>query len=202
MAEPQDVTLLLSALTRGEEQAASKLIPLVYDELRRLAASYMRRERGDHTLQATALVNEAYLKLVEQRSVDWQSRAHFFGIAAQLMRRILIDHARGHLRQKRGGEQQIVSLDEVFVISQQQSDELVALDDSLERLAKIDPRQAKVVELRFFGGLTVEEAANVLGVSPKTVKREWSVAKAWLYADLKDRYGLDPATMGERQRAV
>jgi len=202
MTETDEVTVLLSALTRGEEDAAGKLIPVVYDELRRLAASYMRRERVDHTLQATALVNEAYLKLVEQRSVDWQSRAHFFGIAAQLMRRILIDHARGHLRQKRGGEQIVVSLDDAFIISEKQGGELLALDDSLNQLAKIDPRQARVVELRFFGGLTVEEAANVLGVSPKTVKRDWNVAKAWLYADLKDRYGFDPATMGERQRAV
>ncbi|HET9406603.1 MAG TPA: sigma-70 family RNA polymerase sigma factor [Candidatus Sulfotelmatobacter sp.] len=202
MAEAQDVTLLLSALTRGDEHAGSKLIPLVYDELRRLAASYMRRERVDHTLQATALVNEAYLKLVEQRAVNWQSRAHFFGIAAQLMRRILIDHARGHLRQKRGGEQKIVSLDEAIVVAEQRGDELLALDDCLNRLAKIDPRQARVVELRFFGGLTVEEAAQVLDVSPKTVKRDWNVAKAWLYADLKERYGFDAATMGERQTAV
>lgn len=198
----EDVTLLLSALTRGEEHAASKLIPLVYDELRRLAAAYMRRERVDHTLQATALVNEAYMKLVEQRAVDWQSRAHFFGIAAQLMRRILIDHARGHLRQKRGGEHIVVSLDEDFILSERQGDELLAVDESLNQLAKIDPRQARVVELRFFGGLTVEEAAQVLGISPKTVKRDWNVAKAWLYADLKDRYGFDPATMGQRQRAV
>jgi RNA polymerase sigma-70 factor (ECF subfamily) len=191
MSENQDVTRLLSALTRGDEGAASKLIPVVYDELRRLAGSYMRRERSDHTLQATALVHEAFLKLVEQRSVDWQSRAHFFGVAAQLMRRILVDHARGHLRQKRGGEQVKVSLDEVFVFAERQADEVLAVDDSLDELAKIDPRQARVVELRFFGGLNVEEAADVLGVSPKTVKREWSVAKAWLAADLKQRHGID-----------
>jgi RNA polymerase sigma factor (TIGR02999 family) len=162
----------------------------------------MRRERVDHTLQATALVHEAFLKLVEQRSVNWQSRAHFFGVAAQLMRRILIDYARGHSRQKRGGEQKKVSLDEAFVFSEQQADELLAVDDSLNLLAKIDPRQARVVELRFFGGLSVEEAAEVLGVSPKTVKRDWSVAKAWLYADLKERHGIDAAAMGERQSAV
>ena len=182
--------------------AASKLIPVVYDELRRLASSYMRRERVDHTLQATALVHEAYVKLIEQRSVNWQSRAHFFGVAAQLMRRILIDHARGHLRQKRGGEQQKVSLDEAFIFSDQHADELIAVDESLNLLAKVDPRQARVVELRFFGGLSVEEAAEVLAVSPKTVKRDWSVAKAWLYADLKERYGIDAAAMGERQSAV
>jgi RNA polymerase sigma-70 factor (ECF subfamily) len=202
MSESQEVTMLLSALTNGEEGAASKLIPVVYDELRRLAGSYMRRERVDHTLQATALVNEAYLKLIEQRAVNWQSRAHFFGVAAQLMRRILIDYARGHTREKRGGEQKKVSLDEVFLFSEQQADELLAVDDSLNLLAKMDPRQARVVELRFFAGLSVEEAAEALGVSPKTVKRDWSVAKAWLYADLKERYGMDAAAMGERQSAV
>jgi RNA polymerase sigma-70 factor, ECF subfamily len=202
MSESQEVTMLLSALTNGEEGAASKLIPVVYDELRRLAGSYMRRERVDHTLQATALVNEAYLKLIEQRAVNWQSRAHFFGVAAQLMRRILIDYARGHTREKRGGEQKKVSLDEVFLFSEQQADELLAVDDSLNLLEKMDLRQARVVELRFFAGLSVEEAAEALGVSPKTVKRDWSVAKAWLYADLKERYGMDAAAMGERQGAV
>jgi RNA polymerase sigma factor (TIGR02999 family) len=202
MGENPDVTLLLSALTRGDDGAASQLIPVVYAELRRLAGSYMRRERSDHTLQATALVHEAYLKLVEQRSVNWQSRAHFFGVAAQLMRRILIDHARGHTRQKRGGDDQKVSLDEALIFSEQQADELLAVDDSLNQLAKIDPRQAKVVEMRFFGGLSIEEAAEALQVSPKTVKRDWSVAKAWLYADLKERYGIDAATMGDRQTAV
>jgi RNA polymerase sigma-70 factor, ECF subfamily len=202
MGENPDVTLLLSALTRGDDGAASQLIPVVYAELRRLAGSYMRKERSDHTLQATALVHEAYLKLVEQRSVNWQSRAHFFGVAAQLMRRILIDHARGHTRQKRGGDDQKVSLDEALIFSEQQADELLAVDDSLNQLAKIDPRQAKVVEMRFFGGLSIEEAAEALQVSPKTVKRDWSVAKAWLYADLKERYGIDAATMGDRQTAV
>jgi RNA polymerase sigma-70 factor (ECF subfamily) len=202
MSEDNEVTLLLSALTRGDDGAASKLIPVVYDELRRLAASYMRRERPDHTLQATALVHEAFLKLVEQRSVNWQSRAHFFGVAAQLMRRILIDHARGHLRQKRGGEHKKVSLDEAFIFSEQQSAELLAVDESLTRLSKLDQRQGRVVELRFFGGLGVEEAAEVLGISPKTVKRDWSIAKAWLYADLKERHGIDAGAMGERQNAV
>lgn len=188
--------MLLSALTKGDPNAASKLMPLIYDELRRLAGSYMRREREDHTLQATALVHEAYLKLVEQRSVNWQNRAHFFGVAAQLMRRILVDHARGHLRQKRGGENQKVSLDEALVFAETQADELVAVDDSLKQLAKIDPRQARVVELRFFAGLNVDEAADVLGVSAKTIKREWSVAKAWLYADLKERHGIHSAAVG------
>jgi RNA polymerase sigma-70 factor (ECF subfamily) len=193
MNETHEVTMLLSALKRGDDAAAARLMPLIYDELRRLAASYMRRERTDHTLQATALVHEAYLKLVEQRSTDWQSRAHFFGVAAQLMRRILVDHARGHSRQKRGGEQVKVTLDEAFVFAERQADEVLAVDDSLNELAKMDPRQARVVELRFFGGLSVEEAADVLGVSPKTIKREWSVAKAWLTADLKQRHGIDAA---------
>jgi len=186
---PEDVTLLLAELTKGNERAASQLIPLVYDELRRLAGRYMRRERPDHTLQATALVHEAYLKLVEQRSVDWQSRAHFFGIAAQIMRRILIDHARGYLREKRGGGQEAVPLNEALVFSPEQSHELLKLDESLHRLTALDPRQGKIVELRFFGGLTVEETAEVLGISPKTVKRDWSVAKAWLHGDLKQFHG-------------
>jgi len=189
-----EVTVLLGKLTKGDSEAASKLIPLVYNELRRLAGSYMRRERTDHTLQATALVHEAYLKLVEQRSVDWQGRAHFFGVAAQLMRRILIDHARAHLRDKRGGGVIPVPLDEALVFAPEQSSELVKLDQSLERLAKLDPRQSKIVELRFFGGLTVEQTAEVLGISPKTVKRDWSMAKAWLHGDLKT---LDDNKVGQ-----
>jgi len=186
---PEDVTTLLAQLVAGKDEAANKLIPMVYDELRRLAGGYMRRERADHTLQATALVHEAYLKLVQQRSVDWQSRAHFFGIAAQMMRRILIDHARGHLRDKRGAGQQVVPLDEAVVFSPEQSAEMLKVDESLQRLSKLDPRQAKVVELRFFGGLTVEETADVLKISPKTVKREWSVAKAWLHGDMRQHDG-------------
>jgi RNA polymerase sigma-70 factor (ECF subfamily) len=185
----EDVTILLAELTKGNKEAASELIPIVYDELRRLAGSYMRRERGDHTLQATALVHEAYLKLVEQRVVDWQSRAHFFGIAAQVMRRILVDHARGHLREKRGSGQRAVPLDEALVFATEQSLELIKLDEALERLTKLDPRQGKIVELRFFGGLTVEQTANLLGISPKTVKRDWSMAKAWLHGDLKASHG-------------
>lgn len=193
----EDVTVLLAELTKGDEQAASRLIPLVYDELRRLADNYMRRERSNHTLQATALVHEAYLKLVKQRSVDWQSRAHFMGIAAQLMRRILIDHARGHLRDKRGGRDQPVPLDEDLVFAPEQSIELIKLDQALQELASIDPRQAKIVELRFFGGLTVEETADALAISPKTVKRDWSVAKAWLHGELKANHGDTPGPVGD-----
>lgn len=181
----EEVTILLGKLTEGNKGAAAKLMPLVYDELRRLAGGYMRRERSDHTLQATALVHEAYLKLVEQRVVNWQGRAHFLGIAAQMMRRILIDHARAHLRDKRGAGVNAIPLDEALVFAPEQSSDLVKLDESLERLAKLDPRQSKIVELRFFGGLTVEQTADVLGISPKTVKRDWSIAKAWLHGDLK-----------------
>ena len=158
-----DVTVLLGQLAEGKGEVSSQLIPLVYKELRKLAGGYMRRERLDHTFQPTALVHEAYLKLVEQRSVNWQSWAHFFGIAAQLMRRILVDHARGHLRDKRGGGVIPVPLDEALVFAPEQSAELVKLDQSLERLAKLDPRQSKIVELRFFGGLTVEQTARSAG---------------------------------------
>jgi RNA polymerase sigma-70 factor (ECF subfamily) len=199
MGSPQaDVTALLSQLTQGNHEASEKLIPLVYDELKRLARAYMRRERPDHTLQPTALVHEAYLKLVEQRSVDWQSRAHFFGIAAQVMRRILVDHARRHLRKKRGGGQPAVPLDEALVFAPEQSLELVKLDQALEQLTKLDPRQGKIVELRFFGGLTVEQTAELLGISPKTVKRDWSVAKAWLYSEVRQTDGDVPGAMGPR----
>jgi len=181
-----DVTVLLSELVKGDEAAASKLFPLLYDELRRLAGYYMRRERGDHTLQPTALVHEAYIKLVQQRPIDWQGRAHFFGIAARVMRTILVDHARGHLRDKRGGGQRPVPIDEVLIFAPEQSQELVKLDQAVERLTKIDPRQGKIVELRFFGGLTVEQTADVLSISPKTVKRDWSMAKAWLHGELNN----------------
>jgi RNA polymerase sigma factor (TIGR02999 family) len=180
-----DVTALLSELTQGNQEAAEKLIPVVYDELKRLARAYMRRERPDHTLQTTALVHEAYLKLVRQQAVNWQGRSHFFGIAAQLMRRILIDHARGHLRKKRGGENVVLPLDEALVFSPEHSEELVRLNDALERLSKLDPRQGKIVELRFFGGLSVEETSEFLGVSAKTVKRDWAVAKVWLHSELR-----------------
>jgi RNA polymerase sigma factor (TIGR02999 family) len=197
MSEPSHVTLLLGELTKGNEQAASKIVPLVYGELRRLAAHYMQRERGDHTLQATALVHEAFIKLVEQRSVNWQSRAHFFAIAARMMRRILIDHARGHLRGKRGAGERPVALDENLVFAPEQSVELIKIDEALERLAKLDPRQARIVELRFFGGLTVEETAEVLSISPKTVKRDWSVAKAWLHGELKSTHAETAGPMGK-----
>jgi RNA polymerase sigma-70 factor, ECF subfamily len=184
-----EVTALLGELSKGNADAGPRLIPLVYEELRRMADRYMRRERSDHTLQTTALVHEAYLKLVDQHSVTWQSRAHFFGVAAQVMRRVLVDHARGHIREKRGGGVVPVSLDEAMVISPERSEEFLELDRALDRLAALDSRQAKIVELRFFGGLTVEETAEILGISPKTVKRDWAVAKAWLHGELKGGYG-------------
>jgi RNA polymerase sigma-70 factor (ECF subfamily) len=157
----------------------------------------MRRERADHTLQATALVHEAYLKLVQHPSADWQNRAHFFGIAAQVMRHILIDHARGHGREKRGAGQQVVPLDEALVFSPEKSVELLRLDESLQRLTMLDPRQGRIVELRFFGGLSVEETAQVLEISPKTVKREWSMAKAWLHGDLRHGHGNSTRKLGD-----
>lgn len=191
-----DVTALLAELTKGNSDAGAKLIPLVYDQLRRIADGYMRRERTGHTLQTTALVHEAYLKLLGQHSVDWQNRAHFFGIAAQVMRRVLVDHARGHARDKRGGGLEPVPLDEALVFSPERSKEFLELDSALERLAAMDARQAQIVEMRYFGGLTVEETAEVLGVSPKTVKRDWAVAKAWLHGELKASYGSAAEQMG------
>ena len=198
MEPSPDVTALLSELTKGNPEAGPKLIPLVYDELRRMADGYMRRERTGHTLQATALVHEAYLKLLGQHSVDWQNRAHFFGIAAQVMRRVLIDHARGHVRDKRGGGIAAVPLDEALIFSPERSAEFLELDTALLRLAERDERLAKIVELRFFGGLTVEETAEVVGISPKTVKRDWTVAKAWLHGELKASYGSGADEVGNR----
>lgn len=157
-----------------------ELTPLVYGELRRLAARHLRRERPDNTLQSTALVHEAYLRLVDQRGVQWQNRAHFFGIASQLIRRILVDHARRHHAAKRGAGETALSLDEAAAMPNQRGVDLIALDDALEALAKIDPQQGRIIELRFFAGLSVEETAEVLGVSSATVKRDWTAARAWL----------------------
>jgi len=193
VSEPQkhDVTQLLSDLQNGRTGAAEDLLPLVYQELRRIAGSYMRRERSDHTLQATALVHEAYLQLVDQTRVDWKNRAHFFGVAAQLMRRILVEHARAHHAQKRGGNAAKLSLDEVINHFPGREITLVALDDSLKELERLDERQSKIVELRFFGGLTTEEIAEVLSISTATVEREWRSARAWLYSQLSDLKSRD-----------
>jgi RNA polymerase sigma factor (TIGR02999 family) len=180
-----EVTRLLVQLTDGDGAAMDELLPLVYAELRRLAASYLRRERSDHTLQPTALVHEAYLRMVDQTQVRWQNRAHFFGVAAQMMRRILVDHARSQHAEKRGGDAQKLSLDENIDVSGERAADLVALDEALSRLAEIDPQKSRVVELRFFGGLSVEETAEVLGVSAPTVKRHWRLAKAWLFGQVQ-----------------
>ncbi len=172
-------------VSNGNETAVNALLPVIYDELKRLASNYLRRERINHTLQPTALVHEAYLKLIDQTRANWQNRAHFFGVAAQLMRRILVDHARVHKADKRGGEFQKFSLDENIDKAVEISDELISLDDALKELAKFDAQKAKIVELRFFGGLTFEETAEVLGVSVITVKRHWRLTKAWLYGQMK-----------------
>jgi RNA polymerase sigma factor (TIGR02999 family) len=182
---PQEVTRLLLAWSQGEQAALEQLVPLVYGELRRLARRYMARERRDHTLQATALVNEAYLRLVETRHLRWQNRAHFFGVAAQLMRRILVDWARSRPHLKRGAKAQQVSLEEALTLSWEPDRDLVALDDTLRALAAVAPRKSQVVELRFFGGLSVEETAEVLKVSPDTVLRDWRLAKVWLLREMR-----------------
>jgi RNA polymerase sigma factor (TIGR02999 family) len=181
---PQNVTQLLIDWSKGDKEALDNLVPLVYEELRRQAARYLRHERAGHTLQTTALIHEAYLRLVDQRNVHWQNRAHFFGIAAQMMRRILVDHARTKKRAKRGGSDIRVSFSEATLKAPDQDLDIVALDEALEHLAEIDEQQSKIVELRFFSGLTVEESAEVLGFSPATVKRDWSMAKAWLHREI------------------
>ena len=185
MPGSSDITHLLSDWSNGNQAALEQLLPLVYDELHRLAAKYMSRERAGHTLQTTALVNEAYLRLADQKSARWKDRAHFFAVASKVMRQILIDHARTHARAKRGGGGTRISLDEVAVISKERAADLLELDEALRKLAEMDQRKSEVVELRFFGGLTIEEAAEVLKVTPKTVTRDWSMARAWLFRELK-----------------
>ena len=179
-----DVTQLLQAWSVGEQDALAKLTPLVYQELHRLAQRYMAQERPGQTLQATALVHEAYLRLVDVKKLNWQNRAQFFGVSAQFMRRILVDRARSRHSLKRGGDAQPVSFDKALVLSPEPGQDLVALDDALKALATMDPRRSRVVELRFFGGLTMEETAEVLHVSPETVMHDWKLAKAWLLREL------------------
>jgi RNA polymerase sigma factor (TIGR02999 family) len=176
-----DITRILRAWSGGNREAVDDLMPLVYDELHKVAAQYLRKQRPDHTLQPTALVNEAYLKLVDISNVSWEDRAHFFAVASQTMRHVLVDHARGRNRDKRGGGAQKLSLDEAISFSKNQEVDLLLLDDAMRALAEIDEQQSRIVELRFFGGLTVEETAVVLHISPATVKREWRIAKAWLH---------------------
>jgi RNA polymerase sigma factor (TIGR02999 family) len=178
-SEAPTITQLLVEWSHGNQQALDRLTPLVYDELRRMARTYLRRERPDHTLQATALVHEAYLRLVDQHSVSWQNRAHFFGIASQMMRRILVNHALARATDKRDGGQKL-SLNEVIDFAPQDEVDLIALDEALHELERLDPQQTRIVELRFFGGLSIEETAEALGVSPATVKRDWSTARLWL----------------------
>jgi RNA polymerase sigma factor (TIGR02999 family) len=181
----RDVTGLLHKIANGDAEAASELVPLIYDELHRLAAHFMARERADHTLQTTALVHEAYLRLVQQRCDSWNNRAHFYGAAAGIMRRILVDHARARHTAKRGGREHHVPLEDAAGLAGDWPDGLLYFDAALTRLARRSPRQARVVELRFFAGLDVDEAAEALSVSPKTVKRDWSVARAWLLRELR-----------------
>ena len=185
-SQPGEITQLLKELSHGNREAETRLVPLVYRELRHLASRYMRRERPDHTLQPTALVHEAYLKLVEQRRVSWESRAHFYCVAARLMRRVLLDHAREVKAAKRGGGQKI-PLEPSLVYSEERPGELLEVDEALTRLAERDPRQGRVVELRFFGGCSEDEIARILGVSSRTVKRDWRIARAWLYAELSKK---------------
>ena len=186
MQAPEGVTQLLVDWSKGDQAALDKLMPLVYSELRRLASNYLRHERAGHTLQPTALVNEAYLKLIDQRNAQWQNRAQFFGISAQLMRRILVDHARQHQAAKRGGaDQQRLSITSAEQLVEQPQVDLLALNEALDELATMDPQQSRVVELRFFGGLSIEETAEVLGVGHATVERDWKMARAWLRRKLE-----------------
>lgn len=187
MAEsPQNVTQMLKAWSGGDREALDKLIPVVYDQLRRQAASYLRRERVDHTLQASALINEAYLRLIEQHSMNWQNRDQFFAVAAQMMRRILVDHAKGKHREKRGGSMIKVTLGKAMEVEagSGRGMDLIALDEALKRLGAIDEQQSRIVELRYFSGLSIEQTAKVLNISPATVKRDWRMAKAWLRREI------------------
>ena len=182
--EQAQITQLLEQVSAGRDEALENLLPVVYRELRRQAAQHLRRERREHTLQPTALVHEAFIRLVDQRNVRWQNRAHFFGIASQAMRRVVVDHARSRQRLKRGGVQDALTLDEAMLAEDAKSVDVLALDQALTRLAAIDGRQARVVELRYFAGLSVEETADVMSLSAATVKREWAMARAWLHAQL------------------
>ncbi len=185
MDEPRDVATLLGQLDVGNDKAAAELVVMLYRELRNLASRYLRRERSDHTLQTTALVHEAYLRLADQKEVHWKNREQFMGVAAQLMRRILVDYSRGHDAKKRGSEFEKVFLEEAEVFAKGKTADVIQLDEALTRLSEFDPRQAQLVELRFFGGLSMEEAAGLLGVSRTTAKRDWNLAKAWLARELR-----------------
>jgi RNA polymerase sigma-70 factor (ECF subfamily) len=183
-ASPGQVTQLLKAMRMGDSRAADDLLPLVYAELHRLAKAYMRRERPEHTLQATALINEAYLRLVRE-DADWNNRAHFIGVAANMMRRVLVDHARAHKAGRRAGGLKRVEMSDDLRISVEQLDEVALVNDALTKLGKVKPRQAQVVELRYFGGLSVEQISDLLGIAPRSVKRDWSLARIWLFRELR-----------------
>jgi len=187
-----DVTLLLKRVSSGDEQALAQLIPQIYDELRRLASSYLYGERPDHTLQTTDLVHEAYLRLVDQKHVEWNNRNHFFGVAAQMMRRILVDHARKHVSLKRGGSFARISLEQAAVFSRGRPRELIVVDELLKRLASLDPQGCRIVELRFFAGLSLEKTAEVTGLSTAKVRREWSATKAWLMREMSRSSSNEP----------
>jgi RNA polymerase sigma factor (TIGR02999 family) len=187
VGEWQDVTQLLAAVSAGDLEALNALLPIVYDELRRRAAAFMQRERADHTLEPTALVHEAFVLLVQQERVDWKGRAHFFGIASQLMRRVLVDHARAHLTDKRGGAMVRIPIDDEPEISLERDSDVLAVDDALRRLAELRPEHAQIVEMRFFGGLSVEEVAAVLGAPKRTVEAHWTFIRAWLRRELGSR---------------
>jgi RNA polymerase sigma factor (TIGR02999 family) len=188
---PEEITQLLINWRHGDKAALDQLMPLVYEELRRLARGFMGRERSDHTLQTSALINEAYLRLVDQDGTNWQNRAHFFAVAAQIMRHILIDHARSYGYEKRGAGAKRVGLDEAIVLSEERARELVALDEALTSLATVDPRKSRIIELRFFGGLNIDETAEVMELSPTTVQREWRAAQAWLRRFIKGEHSAE-----------
>ncbi|HTD96608.1 MAG TPA: sigma-70 family RNA polymerase sigma factor [Edaphobacter sp.] len=183
-ADDSQVTILLKAMKHGDPAAADKLLPMVYGELHRLASAYMRRERKDHTLQPTALINEAYMRLAGEE-VDWQNHEHFIGVAAKVMRQVLVDHARGHNAAMRGGGLVRVELEEGVAVSKERSEEVLMIDEALTRLEASNPRQARVVEYRYFGGLSVEQIANILGIAPRSVKRDWALARIWLFKEIQ-----------------
>jgi RNA polymerase sigma factor (TIGR02999 family) len=186
-SSPDQLTQLLVRWRGGDREALDALMPLVYDELRRLAHYYLQRERSDHTLQSTALVHEAYMRMLGQKLPDWQNRAHFFGVAARLMRQILVEYARGHQAAKRGGDACKVTLDEGALVSQKADVDVILLDDALHDLAKLDEQQSRIVELRFFAGLSIDDTSEVLGISPATVAREWTTARIWLHREISRR---------------
>lgn len=185
--QPENFTRLIQEYSKGNKLVLNQILPLIYDELRRISSRYLREEYRNHTLQTTELVHEAYLKLIGDQNISWENRAHFFGIAAQSMRQILVDHARKRNAKKRGGGKSNLSLEEVFTISEKVDDQILVLDEALKRLEKVDERSCKIVELRYFSGLTIEETAKVLNISASTAKRDWNFAKAWLYREIQNQ---------------